>query len=198
MRSALIWIGLALVAMFVIGAVFFSHDMRNRYDAFLCDRTDSTTLEKIECWFSIVDGEMRQRGIGAAIRTYKYLFSTYPAFAARGCDPGMHRIGDMAYYELYLRNENISSLDIPANANTCNYGFFHGFLEHVFQNYPDPGFIRSTCTKLTERFSTEMPGVRSSCYHAAGHGLMISHNREYSPQGLGNAGCFSRPPNGSM
>lgn len=135
-----------------------------------------------DCWQASIDQALSKDGVGAAFQVVKKLYKTEPGFIVDGCHLQAHRLGEAAY-GLYLKNPSLDRLKIDASSVSCGYGFFHGFLEHLFRANPDIGQGRQFCRYLIERLSSEVPAIRLNCYHALGHGFV---NEPPQPSAWGN------------
>lgn len=128
----------------------------------------------IDCWLSLLRDQFDEGGIEAAFSTFEKIYQRHELFANSGCHVYAHRIGDMAYYYEYLQHRDLDKINFPKNANACGYGFYHGFIEHLIQDNPDPVYVTKTCTKLKTRLSDIAPAIGSTCYHGAGHGFVLA------------------------
>jgi len=128
----------------------------------------------VDCWYELMRQEMRHGGIQGAFAVFTALYETSETFIKTGCHRHAHRIGDMAYYEVYLTHKDMKQVEFPQAIKYCGYGFLHGFLEHLISDNPDPAFVEETCANLEERLGDTMPAIRISCFHASGHGFMLA------------------------
>lgn len=184
--SAFLFVGLAVF--------FFMPGTRMARAAEACSTGHEKQDEQIQCWLDIMRAEMRDDGIGAAMKVFSYVYNTYPTFSATGCHVHAHRVGDMAYYEFYLANPDLDALEFPQETASCGYGFYHGFFEHLIQDNPDPSYITSTCTYFHERLGHMLGDMRQICYHGSGHGLMLARTEEVTNDDWGNAQAFATKP----
>lgn len=140
-----------------------------------CDASTGNNAEKVDCWIQIVLSELREGGIHEAYEAFSHIYDTYPVFGASGCHQHAHKIGDTAYYELFVKNGlSLQDMEFPQETTSCGYGFYHGFIEHLIQDRPDPGFVVETCEYLRGRLSGSMRDVGTVCYHASGHGFTVA------------------------
>jgi hypothetical protein len=113
---------------------------------------------------------MLEKGIARSLDMFTVASEMYPHTLDIDCHSGIHRVGDMAYYDLYLTDPDLSKFEFPVKSMICNRGFFHGIFEHMIQDRTDPVFISETCNSFR---STDplVNAVVGTCFHAAGHGL---------------------------
>lgn len=139
-----------------------------------CD-TASSDLEKVDCWLALIIARVRTDGIERGYTAFRYVYNTYPVFGATGCHQHAHRVGDAAYYELFVaRGLAVPEMEFPQETVSCGYGFYHGFIEHLIQDRPDPAFVAETCEYLRGRYSGTMRDIGTICYHASGHGFTMA------------------------
>ena len=138
-----------------------------------CDISKTNESEKLDCWLQIVFEHLRDGGIAEAFRVFDHLYETYPIFGASGCHQHAHKVGDTAYYELFIaRGVLLEDMNFPQSATSCGYGFFHGFIEHLIQDHPETEYVKKTCEYLRGRHSNTMGDIATICYHASGHGFI--------------------------
>ncbi|MEK7505585.1 MAG: hypothetical protein AAB597_01675 [Patescibacteria group bacterium] len=132
--------------------------------------------ERVDCWLQIVFERLRNDGIASAYETFGRLYDSYPLFGASGCHQHAHKVGDTAYYELFVAagRRDIEGMDFPQSATSCGYGFFHGFIEHLIQDHPSPAYVTTACEYLRGKYSGTMRDIGTICYHASGHGFTLA------------------------
>lgn len=115
-----------------------------------------------ECFDRLVRATVEKDGTDAAFRLFQDTFEK--GELPRTCHWTAHQIGE-ASYELFKEGK-----DFPvSNATTfCGYGFYHGFLEGLLRDNPDPKYALSFCAKIEEKLGTM--GLWN-CYHGIGHGF---------------------------
>lgn len=151
--------------------------------------------EQADCWMQIVLLELRKRGIGPAFRQFAKLYERYPVFGATGCHSHAHRVGDAAYYGLYVAEGlSLKEIDFPQETTTCGYGFFHGFIEHLIQDKPDEAFVVETCEYLRGRLAGTMRDIGTICYHASGHGFQQTEADDLHSELWGRADLLVQRP----
>lgn len=149
---------------------------------------------QIECVFKVIESEMRREGVSAAMYAFSRAYERLYSFASTGCHRYAHRVGDVAYYEHYLATRDLKTMEFPQETTACGYGFFHGFLEHLIQDRPDPLFVTKTCEYLHEEYGESMRDVRTICYHGSGHGFTLAQAEHVSPREWGNIRRFVDTP----
>lgn len=139
----------------------------------VCERLE-TSDERIDCWYDIVRKAYKKDGSEQAFAVFKVLYENSDEFKSSGCHRHAHRIGDTAYYEAYLAHKDIKKMNFPDLAKVCGYGFFHGFIEHMVQDRPQPDFVKESCEYLDESLTSTMPAIRITCFHGSGHGYALA------------------------
>ncbi len=158
-----------------------------------CTKIEKTDLQT-ECIFRVLDKELRDKGSQAVFRSFTHAYEMFPAFAAAGCHRHAHRLGDMTYYGLYVGREDLDAIDFPQETTACGYGFYHGLLEHLIQDRPDPAFATQTCEYLTKRLSGQMRDIQMICYHGSGHGFILAHSEKVPRERWGDLHIFTDVP----
>jgi plastocyanin len=128
--------------------------------------------EKDQCYrYAIIDA-LEKNGVKAAFEKLRELYDKDPKiFADRGgCHLYAHDIGDHAY-GLYLKNKDLSHIEINDESVWCGHGYYHGFLEHLFREHPNIDEGRSLCRYIISKLPS-IPSLRENCYHGLGHGLI--------------------------
>lgn len=165
------FLGVALCAIGIAAFIIFQQGLWDAKER--CNKAHQKDSAKMQCWFDLVEHELHTGGVGAAMDMFKGIHQRYPAMA-QYCHQNTHRVGDMVYFQVYLGTHDLKSLSFPQDATMCNYGFFHGFFEHLFQDNPVPAFISGTCMDMIARFGTRMTGMSNACWDGSGHGLMLA------------------------
>jgi hypothetical protein len=182
----------ALAVLFAGAYVFLLPDAEIRLSLLRCGIYAEAT-EKSECVFVLIRDAMVRDGMEKALEMYALASDMYPNTLDIDCHSGIHRVGDIAYYDLYLSNPDISEFSFPKKSMICNRGFFHGIFEHMIQDRTDPAFISQTCNHFKSK-DMHMNAVVGTCYHAAGHGL-FRHQAESVPKSdWGDIQAFIEPP----
>lgn len=177
---------LCVIAVFWIRSEFSARATMMRA-ATACDVKGADGPEKIDCWLELATAFVRKGDISGAFSVFSYLYNTYPYFGASGCHLHAHRLGDAAYYEYYVvQDKSLADMELPQETTSCGYGFFHGFIEHLIQDRPDPAFVTKTCEYLRGRLSPTMRDIATICYHASGHGFIQSIGDSLAKRNWGN------------
>lgn len=114
-----------------------------------------------QCFDTLIRKTVQEKGIDAA---YALFQDTYEeGQLPRSCHWTAHQIGQAAY-ELFKGEK-----DFPISLATtyCGYGFYHGFLESLLRENPDPAYALQFCEKVKEKLGAM--GLQN-CYHGIGHG----------------------------
>lgn len=159
-----------------------------------CDQDQAMLDSKIECWLGIVRDTLRDDGLAEAMRVFREIYDTQPAFANSGCHRHAHRVGDMVYYEHFLAEQDLTKIEFPPETGSCGFGFFHGFLEHLIQDHPSAEFITETCDYLDATLTPTMGDMRITCYHGSGHGLALATAERVPMDAWGEASVFIDEP----
>lgn len=150
--------------------------------------------QQIECIFRIIEKRLTSAGVDAAFKTFTKAYEQFPAFVQTGCHRQAHRVGDLAYYRLYVGNEDITRLDLPQSTTACGYGFYHGLLEHMTQDHPSAAYVTKTCQYLTEKLEPNMEDIRMTCYHGSGHGFTLAQSEKVPKSQWGNVAAYTALP----
>lgn len=187
---------IAMAGIFLIGGAYIIHgeDIRFRNDAAGCVKDFPSDAAKIDCWLRLIRWEVENKGIARALERFSYLYDTYTLFGAAGCHQHAHKVGDMAYYGIYRKVGDLAAMDFPQSTTGCGYGFFHGFLEHLIQDTPDPAFVTETCEYLRDRLSARMGDIGVICYHGSGHGFTLAQGAAVAQAEWGDIRAFTDTP----
>ncbi|MDP2736042.1 MAG: hypothetical protein Q8P12_07630 [bacterium] len=127
-------------------------------------REDCGTLEGSafdRCTYEKVEHLAEQEGVDAAFQLFK---ETYASGANLVCHWTAHLIGEVAFEE-YLKGH---MFNITNETSYCGYGFYHGFMELMLRENPDPALAISFCEDVGAVLGEE---GRDNCYHGIGHGF---------------------------
>ncbi len=136
--------------------------------------TDIATIDiaqKRECWNTKLLDELKSRGAMAAFNMFARFYTSDTDFTRIGCHVIAHNLGDAAYGEYVLKGKKIESLEFPAESAYCGYGYYHGILEHMIREDPDPTKAANFCEWVITNHEKILPSIRLNCYHALGHGF---------------------------
>jgi hypothetical protein len=184
------------IGFFAIAAIVLAQPLYERIDEryriLACEGKERTDIQ-FDCWFSVIRNYMKNDEIERSMRVFKHLYTTYPEFYESGCHQHAHRVGDMAYYELFRGRTALDDMRFPQEVTACGYGFFHGFFEHYVQDNPTGAFVEDTCAYFENKLSSRMGSIRSICYHGAGHGLMLATAQALGKSAWGNPSIYYTP-----
>ena len=194
-------IGLLFLALFivVIGFVFVPQLSRVVSEYQAAQRLEpcrkfSLDDEQVECIFREIDGAIEGGNLKRGLDVFATAYNRFPSFAGTGCHRHAHRVGDTIYYQYYVLGDNLDALEFPQEATACGYGLFHGFLEHLIQDRPDPEFSMEVCDTLDRKLSSTMKDIRVICYHGTGHGYTLSNAETLPKSDWGDIRAFSDDP----
>jgi hypothetical protein len=157
-------------------------------------KADTSDAGQIECIFRVIRFELRAGGVEPAMNVFSRAYREFPSFVSAACHSQAHRLGDMAYFEVYLASGDIDSVDFPQSTTACGYGFYHGFTEHLVQDHPEVEFVMQSCEYLTERLGETMGDIEMTCYHGSGHGLMLAQSERVPREKWGSVSAFTSTP----
>lgn len=188
------------VALIAVGSLGFSWGTKyfTNYQASqsleTC-RQFSTNEEQIDCIFRFIDGAIEKGDLAGGLRFFAAAYRDFTSFSGTGCHRHAHRVGDSVYYRYYvLGHDDLDALTFPQETTACGYGLFHGFLEHLIQDNPNPVFTMDVCETLEKNLARTMGDIRVICYHGAGHGYTLA-NAEPIPQSKwGDVPLFTEQP----
>lgn len=132
--------------------------LTNKY----CNSNDKVNEEK--CFDLQIRQAVDTEGLESAYKLFSKLYEEGKAPA--GCHWTAHLIGEAAY-EKYKKGK-----DIPIDKATsyCGYAYYHGFLEKLLRDNPDPSYAKKFCEDVSQKFSQD-PQAADNCYHGIGHGF---------------------------
>lgn len=160
----------------------------------LCETNNDDRAARINCWIEVLRKALRTEGTERAFELFSFVYQNYEDFSNTGCHLHAHRMGDIAYYDEYLTHQDISLIDFPKNSISCGYGFYHGFIEHMIQDRPEPDFVEEQCEYLIGALQDVGPGISGVCYHAGGHGFMMARADELHDPEEWTIANFTMPP----
>lgn len=143
--------------------------------------------------FTVIGQELKDTTTGGALKLFVRALSILPR-SDTGCHDYAHRVGDIAYYNLYIFNPDSVTFTYPLESMVCDYGFYHGFYEHFFQEHPEPSYIIDTCSALPSGPEAYQRVIRQTCFHGAGHGLVLAQVDELPHKDWGNIHAFADGP----
>jgi hypothetical protein len=182
--------GVGAALCIALATLLFSYGDGSKAALAPCHK-ETVDTQQIECIFRAIEREIINDGISAGMVLFSRAYADFPVFVAQGCHKQAHRVGDIVYARLYTAEEGMDALDFPQETTACGYGFFHGFLEHLIQDRPDPAFVDSVCSRLDERLGSQMQAIRSICFHGSGHGFALAHAETLPHSAWGNVRAFT-------
>ncbi|HEV8601131.1 MAG TPA: hypothetical protein VGQ87_00850 [Patescibacteria group bacterium] len=119
-----------------------------------------------KCYDALVVETARTKGIDAA---FAVLAQSYDAGQYKAaCHWSAHRIGEEAYR---LEKQGVP-LNITSSTYYCGYGFYHGYLELLLRENPDPNKQKEKVTTFCDYIQSRIQGeARDNCYHGIGSGF---------------------------
>lgn len=156
-------------------------------------RLISAPSARDECVYSAIQREMRNEGAEKALLLFSGALPLLTN-AKRNCHDLAHRVGDIAYFDLYIYNPSSLKFDYSFDSSICDYGFYHGFFEHLFQEHPGLDFVLKTCDALPTGPEPYREAIRLTCFHGEGHGLLLSQVDKLTRSEWGDIHAFTDAP----
>lgn len=114
-----------------------------------------------QCWYTKIKETVKTKGIDAAFELFSQVYSDGTPLA---CHWTAHLIGNEAF-ELFRQGKDFK---ITKATSYCGYGFYHGFMEPLLRDNPDPKLALDFCNKVGQQLGSE---GQDNCYHGIGHGF---------------------------
>lgn len=143
------------------GALYFGYGPQPLVEAVQNGFTKEAAACDGVCFDNLVRKTVEEDGVDAAYKLFTDAFAR--GELPRSCHWTAHQIGEAAY-ELFRQGKDIP---ISESMSYCGYGFFHGFLEGLLRENPDPREALKFCDVINERLGSM--GLQN-CYHGIGHG----------------------------
>lgn len=136
------------------------------------------------CWDELLRETIGNNGVAYVMNLLPELV-TNPTFAAV-CHSMTHTIGNLAYPE-FRKNQK---LETSPNMNYCGFGFYHGFMEGLFERGGNIQEARELCEYLEKQANNELGATIGACFHGIGHGVVDGSNKRDwgDPQALVDPG----------
>ena len=163
-RALLVSSFLVTLVILVVGYSWPSHEVQAEWIDDCYNNHDNQS-KRIDCWLRGIEDAFTVGGTEGAFDVFTTIYNRYDDFAATGCHKHAHRVGDLAFYYDYLTHEDLSKVTFPKNATAFGYGFYHGFVEHLVQNKPDPAYVDEVCPYLKDTIYDMAPAISQTFYH---------------------------------
>jgi len=137
-----------------------------------CDKLNGS--KKIQCFESLVDNVLKDKGLGDAFELLASLYQTDTVFAA-SCHDFVHKLGAKAY-QLFSQEKDFELSD---KSSYCGYGFYHGFMETLLQTQEDMDQARKFCEYADSKLQKTTADAGGACYHGIGHGTVDGSNPRF-------------------
>lgn len=191
--------GIGLLALFLVAFLGWQLYFYGTQQAFVrqaqhCIDTEVHGAEQIACLYRAMEAAVDARGLEAGFAVFAYAYEHSAPFVQTGCHRHAHKMGDIAYYNIFLVNPDITAMEFPQETTACGYGFFHGFVEHYIQDRPTSAEVTELCTYLGDRYGEAMGDIQLTCYHGAGHGFMLAEIERQPQSNWGNVAVFAQRP----
>lgn len=184
---------LSVLAFAILCAILLRIPAVHRSAELFSCRFLSADSAREECVFSVIGDELKTTTTGDALKLFVRALSILPR-SNTGCHDYAHRVGDIAYYNLYVFNPDSVAFTHPPESAVCDYGFYHGFYEHYFQEHPGVSSIVDTCSALPSGPEPYRRVIRQTCFHGAGHGLVLGRVDKLTRRDWGDIHAFADVP----
>lgn len=185
-------IGCGVILLVAVGFFAYRYLPSVRYPLVLLScKNEADAAHRRRCAYDAIEWEMR-RGSADAMQLFAAAIVVLPDFTTRGCHGEAHKVGDYAYYRQSAQGD--LTLSHTVESAMCDYGFYHGFFEHYFQNQPSEAQIKETCSQLPQGPDDHLKPLRSMCYLAAGHGLALAQAERVGKERAGTVSEFVDVP----
>ncbi len=131
----------------------------------ICDKYTAIG-NKQACWEDLIEKTLNENGLSETFKVVDYLYANEPIFSA-DCHGFTHQLGVKAY-QIFSQN---NSIEIPASASYCGFGFYHAFMEALLKSTGNAKDAREFCYNAGKQ-SEKSELARLSCFHGIGHGLL--------------------------
>lgn len=125
------------------------------------------TSDRNKCIESILISELHKKGVEGAFATLKYGYE-HDKKIASDCHFFAHFIGEEAY-KMFKNNEKFA---LSPNTSYCGFGFYHGFMEALFQESGNIEEARKFCYFADKSLSQYTTRPSTACFHGIGHGAV--------------------------
>jgi hypothetical protein len=173
-RRRLIVLGVSGVLLLIIVAALLRVPVLHRYAVLAPCMLERAQGAQQECVFGAIEQELKAKSTGDALKLFKTALPILLAGNPKLCHDLAHRVGDITYFNLYIFDPDAVTFTYPPESMTCDYGFYHGFYEHYFQERPNTETILKTCGALPSGPEPYKRVIRQTCFHGAGHGLVLA------------------------
>lgn len=143
------------------GALYFGYGPQPLVEAVQHGFTKEAAACDGDCFDDLVRKTVKEDGVDAAYKIFTDAFAR--GELPRSCHWTAHQIGEAAY-DLFRGGKEVP---ISKATSYCGYGFFHGFLESLLRENPDPQEAIKFCDAVKEKLG--LAGLQG-CYHGIGHG----------------------------
>lgn len=133
-------------------------------------KVDCNDNENSNCWIGNLKATLLEEGVVSAFNLLSEYYDKNPEFV-NNCNAITHYLGGFAYR---VYKDNKKDIVVP-EAVFCNAGFFHGFMEVWFHNYPKIEEATNFCKYVDDKLGEEKVHATYACYHGLGHGAYHSY-----------------------
>lgn len=131
----------------------------------VCSKLDATS--KLKCFEDLMDQTLKNSGLDKTFELMDNLFNIDPDFAAN-CHGFAHLLGEKAYL-LFSQDKDFI---LSTKTSYCGYGFYHGFMEKLFQSKGTIDQAQDFCKWAGQKLKDTTSDAEGACYHGIGHGAV--------------------------
>ncbi len=143
--------------------------------------TEETAASSTYCFEERIRLAIEEGGIEAGWALFQKLYEE--GITPRTCHWTAHFIGEEAF-SLFKAGKEIS---FSKATSYCGFGFYHGFIENLLRENPDPENALRLCDRIQEQLGSM--GLQN-CYHGIGHGYTEDPP---DPKTVGNFEAMIKP-----
>ena len=189
------YVAAAIIVLMLTGAVLFASRIEFVHLALSIEpcRIYTSMSAREECIYSAIEKELKSKTTGDAMKMFVYALPMLRDDPT-GCHNLAHRVGDIAYFNLYIFDPGSVRFSFPPESMVCDYGMYHGFYEHFFQEHPTLKMVTDTCSALPTGPEAYKRVIRQTCFHGAGHGLVLARVDQLSRNYWGDVHAFADAP----
>lgn len=176
----------AICIIIAIESYFLIHSANSSY---LKNQEDyCKTLSKSkkqQCWQETIKNIVAKQGVDEGFKALSFIYNKNPDFSS-SCHGITHDIGYSAY-DLFRENKKVT---ISKLTSSCNFGFYHGFMEKLMIHENNIKKAREFCHYVDSQLKHETTDAGFQCFHGIGHGMV---NADDNPAVWGDDVAITEP-----
>lgn len=135
-----------------------------------CSKFDSEAAYlQVQCWEQVANKIVKKSGVNGAFKIFPKFLANDSKFG-ENCHEYTHQVGHYAY-NYYWDYKNGKNINMPKEASSCGYGFYHGLMSGILAQGVNVNDAVMFCQHLQSKFGDEKQTVLGNCYHGIGHGI---------------------------